>query len=399
MQHIFSLESGIANIFTQYASVRDFFDILIVAVLAYAILVLLKKTKSTPILFGVLLLVAVYGISIGFNLRVTERVFSSLFGAVVIICAILFQKELRRFLALIGVFGIQKRALPPSEQALRILINTIQNLARSHIGAIFVLAGSENIDRFLEGGHTLNGKLSEALLLSIFNTATPGHDGAVIIDGDKVRKFAVHLPLAESIETAKKYGTRHRAAIGLSEATDALCIVVSEERGSISIAHDKKMTVMETEKEFEDTVRAFLKKRRSFSQFSQLTAFTKEQMPLMVAALALAVVAWGVVSLQGALFIQKKYVIPIEFKNLPENLTITEFAPEEAIITYSGRESIFSSVNEDALRVFIDVKNIKRKAGWRNLLIEKNEVPEIPGATIIKIEPEMMKAHLAEVSQ
>jgi uncharacterized protein (TIGR00159 family) len=399
MQHIFSLERGIASIFSQYASVRDFFDILIVTLLAYAILVLLKKTKSIPILFGVLLLVAVYGISIGFDLRVTERVFSSLFGAVVIICAILFQKELRRFLALIGIFGIQKKALPPSEQALRILINTVQNLARTHTGAIFVLAGSENIDRFLEGGHTLNGKLSEALLLSIFNTATPGHDGAVIIDEDKVKKFAVHLPLAESIETAKKYGTRHRAALGLSEATDALCIVISEERGSISIAYDKKMTVMGTEKEFEDAMRAFLKKRKSFSQFSQLTTFAKEQIPLILAALALAMVAWGVVSLQGTLFVQKKYVIPIEFKNLPEHLTITEFTPEEAIVTYSGRESIFSPVNEDALRVVIDVKTIKRKAGWRNLLIEKNEVPEIPGATIIKIEPEIMKAHLADLPQ
>ncbi len=218
---------------------KDVLDIFVVAVLIFFLLVLIRKTRSLPIFLGVILLGIVYAVSTYLNLRLTQTIFNALISVILIILAIVFQKELRRFFEMIGLMGIKRKIITPEESAIKIICQTVQYLSDKRVGALIVFAGHENIYRHIEGGVSLNGRVSMPLLLSIFNTASPGHDGAVIIENNIVRRFAAHLPLAENLEAVKKFGTRHRAALGLAERTDAFSIIVSEETGTISIARQK----------------------------------------------------------------------------------------------------------------------------------------------------------------
>ncbi len=121
-----------------------------------------------------------------------------------------------------------------------------------------MLTGRQPLGRLLEHGTTLNGLVSKTLLLSIFDPSSPGHDGAVIIEGNTVKKFGTHLPLAENFTKYKELGTRHRSALGLSQRSDALVIVVSEERGTVSIAEQGELHMVENSLDLKNVIKSFL---------------------------------------------------------------------------------------------------------------------------------------------
>jgi len=223
-------------------SLKELIDILIITFFIYFILLFIKKTKLTYIILGILILFFIYEVSVNFDFSLTKTLLKPFAEIFLIILVIIFQKELRRFLSAIGVFGFKKTILPPTEQTIKTIIQTLEYFIQHRIGALIVLPGQESLERHLEGGVTLNGEISFPLLLSIFDESSPGHDGAIIIEENLIKKFAVHLPLAENVEVVKKFGTRHRAGLGLAETSDALVIIVSQEKGNISIAHNKNLT-------------------------------------------------------------------------------------------------------------------------------------------------------------
>lgn len=128
------------------------------------------------------------------------------------------------------------------------IVSSVQYLAKKKIGALIVLVGKNHVERFLEGGYPIDGKFSEPLLLSIFDTRTPGHDGAVVIENGLITKFGAHLPLSDDFKKFGNLGTRHTAGLGLSERTDALVLIVSEERGTITVARHGDLKVVNVEK-------------------------------------------------------------------------------------------------------------------------------------------------------
>src|SRR4030042_4196851 len=148
----------------------DILDIAIVALLIFFVLTLFKKTRSMPILFGILLLIFLYAFSAFLKLRLTQTIFNALFGVFLIIIAVVFQKELRRFFELIGVIGLKRKFYTPSEGAFKTITRAVEYLAKNKMGAIIVFPGNENIDRHLEGGIKLEGKVSRPLILSLFDS-------------------------------------------------------------------------------------------------------------------------------------------------------------------------------------------------------------------------------------
>lgn len=167
-----------------------------------------------------------------------------------IVIVIIFQEELRYFFEQVAswslnreIFGVKKKVL--ADEDIETLSRAVKDFAREGIGALIVVQGKDIIVRHLEGGHDLNGELSGPLLESIFDPHSCGHDGAVVIAGKTVTKFACHLPLSKNFDKLKKHGTRHAAALGLSELTDALCLVVSEEYGTISVVRKGNIQLLE----------------------------------------------------------------------------------------------------------------------------------------------------------
>lgn len=243
-------------------SIRDFLDVLVVAGFLYVVLLLLKKTHSLFLFNGVGLLIALYVLARSLNLYLTTLFFNFFLGFFVIIFIVVFQRELRHFFELLSAWRrlpYAKRETIPDFVSGQI-IKAVSQLAETRTGALIVIPGEQPIDQFLGGGITLNGMVSFPLLLSIFDSSSPGHDGAIIIEGNRVRAFGVHLPLAENVQALKGVGgTRHRAAWGLAERSDAFVIAVSEERGTISVAHSGSLEVMRDADELRGKLYDFLR--------------------------------------------------------------------------------------------------------------------------------------------
>ncbi len=227
----------------------DVIDVLIIAVFIYFILLLFKQTKSSSVFFGVLAMGLIYLLAKIFVLELTLAIFQIFFSVIVIGLIIIFQKELRQFFEIIvaeiislwGNSWRKNRNYNTSPEHIENIVHVAERLAQQKIGMLVVVKGKMALEYYLQGGFPLNGDISEPLLHSIFDPSTPGHDGAVVIENNTITKFAVHLPLSEDFQQIKQYGTRHSAALGIAEKTDALSIVVSEERGAISIARDGKL--------------------------------------------------------------------------------------------------------------------------------------------------------------
>ncbi|MFA5098957.1 MAG: diadenylate cyclase [Candidatus Paceibacterota bacterium] len=281
------------NIFNNISfGAKDALDIIIVSALVYLTVIVLQKTKSAPIIAGIIVLFIIYSLSVFFDLKLTEKIFHSIFGFLLVITAIIFQKELRRFFEIVGIVGLRRKQIPLYEDIEKTIINTVEIFIRKKIGALIVFPGLESIDRHLEGGYYLGGRISEPLLLSIFDPSSPGHDGAVIIEEDKIKKFAAHLPLAENVRAVRNFGTRHRAALGLSEVSDALIIVVSEEKGIVSFCRDKSFKTLENAQELRSIINDFFEEKFPKNKLATSKKWLKKNTPPIILSIASALTIW-----------------------------------------------------------------------------------------------------------
>lgn len=216
---------------------RALVQILIVTAGIYLILLRVARPRAFRILTGLLVLLALYLIAWFVNLEIIVYVLQVIFGYGALAALIIFQPELRSGLARLGRRSLvhELEQLPESELVAQI-VEAVERLSRANIGAIIVLEGEEGLDEYAETGTRLEARVDADLLVSIFSPYGPLHDGAVLIAGDTIFAAGVILPLTQFPPEDRSLGTRHRAAIGVSDESDALTIVVSEESSQISIA-------------------------------------------------------------------------------------------------------------------------------------------------------------------
>ena len=222
---------------------RDILDILLVAFVFYRLLIIVRGTRAFQMLVGLAVLLSALVVSKWLHLTTVEWLVTSFWSQIVLALVILFQPEIRRTLAQIGQnpFG---NALTEMEETrtLEEIVKAAVALSNRKIGGIFVLEREIALKDIVEMGTPLDAKVSKELLLSIFAPPSPMHDGAVIIHADRVEAAGCFLPLSVNPNISKMLGTRHRAALGVTEDTDAVVIVVSEETGAISLIVGGKMT-------------------------------------------------------------------------------------------------------------------------------------------------------------
>jgi uncharacterized protein (TIGR00159 family) len=194
---------------------------------------------------GMLLLALVYMAARMLGMTTTVWLLQGFFAVSVIVIVVIFQEELRYAFERIAMWSLRRGGREPvTPEAVETLVTSVAKLAEEHIGALIVLHGRDPLDRHVDGGWSLDGEVSLPLLDSIFDTHSLGHDGAVIIENGRVARFGCHLPLSKEFAATTDLGTRHTAALGVSERTDAFCIVVSEERGTIRLTRHGELEVM-----------------------------------------------------------------------------------------------------------------------------------------------------------
>lgn len=220
----------------------DVIDILIVAFLIYQLLLIVRGTGAVQLVLGILSLIVIFFASQWLNLHTVHWILTKILPYLVFIIIILFQHEIRKAFSALGqtpfvrLFSRRLEKQPIDE-----IILSVTSLASKQIGAIIVLEREMGLKNYMEGGVAIDAKVSYDLLMSIFNTASPLHDGAVIIQRGRLSAAACFLPLTLNPYQARELGSRHRAAIGLCEETDAIAIVVSEETGKISLVYNEQI--------------------------------------------------------------------------------------------------------------------------------------------------------------
>jgi diadenylate cyclase len=222
---------------------NDVLDIMIAAVAIYELLKAMRGTRAVQMGIGVGLLIGVFYLSRWWRLDTVNWLIRNIFGYIVFAAIVLFQSEIRRTLAHLGrarFFRYFSRS-EAADELVEDLVVASAMLASQRTGAIIAIERDIGLRNYIEGGIPLDAMVTYDLLLSIFQTKSPLHDGAVIIQGDRAAAAACFLPLTVNPAVSKDLGTRHRAAIGLTEESDAVAIVVSEETGRISVAQDGKI--------------------------------------------------------------------------------------------------------------------------------------------------------------
>ncbi len=240
----------------------DVIDILLVAVIFFWLLYLVRGTRAVPLLRGVVFLVIVVLLLSGFiELLAFGWLIQKALPALLVAVPVLFQPELRRGLEQLGrpgaLFGWRTGSREALDRALSTITDAAETLADRRHGALIVLERQTGLQEFIESGVHLDAAMSYELLLTVFNPNTTLHDGAVIVREGRVLAAACILPLSTAFLADRQLGLRHRAAIGVTEESDAISIVVSEERGAISITHNGRIIRNLDAKRMEKVLRAF----------------------------------------------------------------------------------------------------------------------------------------------
>ncbi|RXZ81366.1 TIGR00159 family protein [Paenibacillaceae bacterium] len=219
--------------------IKDLIDVGIVSYIIYQLFLLVRGTRAVQLLKGIFVVVAIWAISTWFNLYTLKWLLNQLFPLGLVTVLIIFQPELRRALEQLGRGKLFSRANAVEREAhdrIDEVIKAVNYTSQRKIGALIVFERETGLNEYIESGIRMESQVSSELLSNIFIPNTPLHDGAVIIRGTQIMAAGCYLPLSENPFISKELGTRHRAAIGISEVGDAIAIVVSEETGQVSLA-------------------------------------------------------------------------------------------------------------------------------------------------------------------
>lgn len=244
-------------------------DILVIWFLIYELMVLVRGTRAVQLFKGIIIIIVVKLISWYFGLTTVSWVMDQIINWGVIAMVVIFQPEIRRGLEHLGrgtLFTRTKTENQEEEALILQLDQAIQYMSKRRIGALISIEMDTGLEEYIETGIPMDAEVTGALLINTFIPNTPLHDGAVIIKGGRIAVAAAYLPLSDSKLIPKELGTRHRAAVGISEVTDALTIVISEETGGVSITKDNELIRDMTRENYLKFLRAHLYKKESAVQ-------------------------------------------------------------------------------------------------------------------------------------
>lgn len=240
-------------------------DILIVAILFYWVYVFLKETRAMRILYGLLFLLTLMALGKLLNLILLNWILKNLMTMLIVAIPVVFQPELRNALEKLGrskLLGDLNLSKEGYNYVINEIVSAANTLSKQKIGALIIVARQTGLKEYIDNGVSLDATVSSDLLRSIFFPRSPLHDGAVIISGDKIISACSILPVSQ-VALSSNLGTRHKAGIGISEISDAVAIIVSEETGSISLAIGGKLDIRISEERLQNRLTSILRQKKS----------------------------------------------------------------------------------------------------------------------------------------
>ncbi len=230
----------LVHLILEHLTIKDGVDIILVAFFIYQVLIIIQGTRAVQVLIGLGVLITVYWLAVSYKLYALDWILAHFFNSFFLIIIILFQEQIKMALAHFGAGQnfVGKRTGLNLDREIEEIVEATITMSKEKMGALIVLERTQGLLNFIATGTSIKSDIHADLLYSLFIQRSPLHDGAVIIRKNKIAAAGCFLPLSKSSEIHRHFGTRHRAGMGVSEVTDAIAIIVSEERGDVKIAVD-----------------------------------------------------------------------------------------------------------------------------------------------------------------
>jgi len=382
----------VSQLFAPFLQVRfvDAIDIALVTAIVYIGLVWLRRTQAWLVAAGMLILGAFYVVARTLELQLTAWIFQGFFAVFLVMIVVIFQEELRQMFETVAVWGLGRARRPPvASETTDILVRALADMAHDRVGALVVIPGRQPIDRHVRGGIELGGRVSYPLVRSLFDTHSPGHDGGVIIRGDTATRFAVQLPLSSDFQQLAGTGTRHASALGLAELCDALCLVVSEERGQISVAVDGRLRRDVEATKLGEMLRARLApppRERNASRVWRETV--RRNWIEKLAALTIVVSLWYLF-VPGGRPMVGTYPVRVSVSNLPEGYVLDGITPTEVWVTLAGPARAFYFFDPNKIEVTVDAA--LAVLGRRTFQVTERDVKLPRDVSFEQVDPKAIK--------
>jgi len=367
-------------------------DVLVLAVAIHLLLRWSREARALRLALSILALRVAALVTRELNLLITSWVLDAATIVALLVLVIAFQPELRRAVMRMDLFG---RAAPERQLPVWAAVASAAGaLAEARCGALIAVVQEDSIDELVTGGVVLGSRVSPELLQAIFQKSSPIHDGAVVIEGDQLVRARVFLPLTQR-PAPEHYGTRHRSALGLSERSDAVIIVVSEERGEITFTREGRSSLAPNQDALLAMLRTVVPADSDRSRRSR-HASRRTELGMGIAALALSVGIWGVTFLLPGRSVRVQ-TVPIEFSDVPPGLTIAGQSADSVRVWVRASDFVFDSLNLGALVARCDLANAREGVNVVRLDASAVDVP--PGIRLEGWTPHELQVRLARPSR
>lgn len=385
---------GLIFLLKELLSLRAATDIILVTAGLYFLYRTLLRLGTWKIVTGILLAIFFFSAASLLDLRGIEWIYSNLSPVAVIALIIIFQPELRKvFERAASMRRIEMSS--EGDELPQIIAGALIKLAEQRRGAIVVLPGKEPIREWLSGGYALDAMPSFPLLMSIFDPNSPGHDGALTIKDGRFARFGARLPISQTIRLPKDLGTRHHAAMGLAEKSDALVLVVSEERGVISVFQNGLYRIVDNREDILSAVVDHWKQTASSSIEIPAGGLRWPMIAQISASLAVALAFWASLTVSQAEVLEKVITVPVEYTVTSPSLVLVGDKEKEVRLHLAGSKSALSSLSPSMISVKIDL--FKAGAGKQSFLISAENVRLPRDVQLVDVVPSSVDLTLAAI--
>jgi diadenylate cyclase len=371
-----------------YMRPQDIADILIMSFLVYQLYSWFRNTKALQVMIGIGFLVLLYLVTKYLDLFMTSWILQELRTVLFILIIVIFQNEIRqalyRFSLLRNMFGSETDS---SRIDFMELSSTIFTLAQEKTGVLLVFQRSEPLDEYLLHGVPLDSLVSSQLIATIFRNGTPLHDGAAVVRNDRITQASCHLPLSANADLPQHFGTRHRAGLGLSERTDAAVVIVSEERGEVSLALGGELTTIDTPEHLSERLHSLhIKPDREVVRVSIRKRLFSNLRPKLIVTFLVLVTWLFITARQGGIV---TITSPIKFHNLPDDLVMVRNSADEVDVQVKVLSMLIPSPKHIDIVTDIDLSKIKE--GTNRLPIRSEDLQLPLGVVVSGIDPSVVK--------
>lgn len=385
---------AIQNFFQDFIrsfGIRDLLDVTLLSAVLFVLLGWLREQLSRNMIVAISAFLAIYVATRLFRLYMIELAFRALFFVILLAIVVVFQSDIRRLVERIGLW-ISRGTIRVSEdgQTVDTLVEAAQGMAESRTGALIAIRGREEWERLIDGGVQHGGRVSLPLLYSLFNPTSPAHDGAVLMEGGKITRFGAHLPLSKNLNEVGEHGTRHTAALGLAEACDAFVIVVSEEQGTISMAHNGRLEKTDSASDLKRKLEEFWRAHYEVPNHATASWWSRKRLQTASLAVFLSILSWFLFIFDPGIG-YRPFTVPVQLQNLPENWSFGDPSPPEVRVILSGSQAAFQLLDPSNLTVNFDLEDIRE--GENRFVIEDDDLQLPPDMDLYDAEPDAITVH------